>query len=156
MRLIRVARAVAAAFGVWLAFAAAPASAHHSFAPYEPDLQIALHGSVTHFQWTNPHIYLELDEVVDADTGETRHWLIECANTSILNRAGWKFNMVKPGDEISIIVAPMRNGEPGALLKRIRLPDGSEFSNGPAAGQALIDFDGNLVEGASTDVPGAY
>ena len=155
MRFIGSARRAAAAFVVASALAGAPALAHHSFAPYEPDVQIALHGTVTHFQWTNPHIYLEID-APDAETGEMKHWLIECANTSILNRAGWKFNMIQPGDEISIIVAPMRNGEPGALLKRVRLPDGTEFSNGPAAGQALIDFDGAPLEGASTDVPGAY
>ena len=97
-------------------FSIAPAAAHHSFAPYEPELQITFTGEVTHFQWTNPHIYIEMDQV-DAETGETRHWLIECANTTILNRVGWRFNMIKPGDEVSVIVAPLRNGEPGALLK---------------------------------------
>jgi hypothetical protein len=71
-----------------------------------------------------------------------RHWLIECANTTILNRVGWKWNMIKAGDEISVIVAPLRNGEPAALLKRVRLPDGTEFGNGGPAGPATIGFDG--------------
>src|SRR5262245_28564676 len=76
-----------------------PVLAHPSFAPYEPTLQIKLSGVVTEFRWTNPHVYLEMD-APDPKTGETRHWLVECASTSILNRAGWRFNMIKPGDKI--------------------------------------------------------
>jgi hypothetical protein len=119
-------------------------SAHHSFAPYEPDRQITFSGIVTDFQWTNPHIYIEMD-AADAG-GEVRHWLIECANTTILNRVGWKWNMIKAGDEIAVIVAPLRNGEPAALLKRVRLADGTEFGNGGPAGPATIGFDGQPLE----------
>jgi hypothetical protein len=122
----------------------APASAHHSFAPYEEELQIAFTGTVTDFQWTNPHVYIEID-AVDGN-GETRHWLIECANPGILNRVGWKWNMIEEGDEITVIVSPLRNGEPGALLKAVRLPDGSEFGNGGPAGAAKISFDGTELE----------
>src|SRR5690606_14420229 len=64
--------------------ALAPAAAHHSFAPYEPDRQITFKGKVTHFQWTNPHVYIEM-EAAD-ENGDMRQWLIECANTSILGR----------------------------------------------------------------------
>lgn len=117
---------------------AAPVAAHHSFAPYEPERQITFKGKVTHFQWTNPHVYIELD--APDESGEMRHWLIECANTSILNRAGWSWNMVEVGDEIDVIVAPLRNGEPAALLKSIRLADGRVLSNGGPAGPATIPF----------------
>jgi|SRR5688572_11772680 hypothetical protein len=116
----------------------APAVAHHSFAPYEIALQIKLTGVVTDLKWTNPHVYIELD-APDSRTGEKRHWLIECASTSILNRAGWKFNMIKAGDQITAIVSPLRNGEPAALLKQITLADGKKFSNGAAAGRATIE-----------------
>lgn len=133
------------AAGVALALCAGvPASAHHSFAPYEPDVQFQLDGVVTKYEWMNPHVYIELDAA--DDRGEMKHWLIECANPGILNRVGWKWNMVEVGDEISVIVSPLRNGEPGALLKAIRLPDGSIFSNGGPAGPARIAFD---AEGAS-------
>jgi hypothetical protein len=128
--------------------AGAPASAHHSFAPYEPDVQFQLDGVVTKYEWMNPHVYIELD-VADAQ-GATQHWLIECANPGILNRVGWKWNMISEGDEISVIVAPLRNGEPGALLKAIRLPDGSTFSNGGPAGPARIAFDGDGTTEGST------
>ena len=112
--------------------------AHHSFAPYETTVQIKLSGVVTSFKWANPHVYFEMD-APDEKTGQTRHWLVEGASTSILNRAGWKFNMVKPGDMVTVIVSPLRNGEPAALLKQITLADGRKFSNGAAAGRATLE-----------------
>ena len=117
---------------------AASARAHHSFAVYEPTLQIKLSGVVTEFKWGNPHVYFEID-AADPASGAVRHWLIEGASTSILNRAGWKFNMLKPGDKVTVIVSPLRNGEPAALLKQITLADGRKFSNGAAAGTATIE-----------------
>jgi len=118
--------------------AAAPAGAHHSFAPYETTLQIKLEGTITEYRWANPHVYFEVD-APDAASGQTKHWLIECASTSILNRAGWKFNLLKPGDKVTLIVSPLRNGEPAALLKQITLADGRKLSNGAAAGRATLD-----------------
>lgn len=137
-------RALQRAPALWLVAAVAvlgpstAALAHHSFAPYEPDRQITFTGKVAKFSWNNPHVYIELD-APDA-AGKMQHWLIECANPGILNRSGWKWNMIKAGDEIDVIVSPLRNGEPGALLKSVRLPDGSVFNNGGPAGPATIPF----------------
>jgi Family of unknown function (DUF6152) len=111
--------------------------AHHSFAPYEPTKQIKLSGVVTEFKWTNPHVYIQID-AQESTGGETKRWLIECASTSILNRAGWRFNLLKVGDKITVIVSPLRTGEPAALLKQMILADGSKFGNGAAAGTATI------------------
>lgn len=115
-----------------------PILAHHSFAPYESTVQIKLSGVVTDFKWVNPHVYIELDGT-DSKSGEKKHWLVECASTSILNRAGWRFNILKPGDVITVIVSPLRTGEPGALLKQITLADGKKLTNGAAAGRATIE-----------------
>ena len=46
--------------------------------------------------------------------------------------------MIKTGDELTVIVAPLHTGEPGALLKQVTLPDGRVFANGGPAGPALI------------------
>lgn len=106
---------------------------------FDNENQIKLKGKVTDFQWQNPHVYIEIDaQDVNAKEKVTKSWTIECANPGILNRIGWKFNMVKVGDELTLIVAPLRSGEPGALLKQITLPDGKVFSNGAPAGPATI------------------
>ena len=128
--------AVLAAAMVGLLAPAAPALAHHSFAMYDNDHQLKLAGTVTRFQWTNPHVYIELEN--NDTNAKVARWTIECANPGILDRVGWKFNMIKPGDKLTVIVAPLRTGEPGALLKQVTLPDGRVFGNGAPAGKALI------------------
>jgi len=115
---------------------AAPAWAHHSFAMFDNDHQIKLSGTVAHFQWTNPHVYIGLD--TRDPSGAVLHYTIECANPGLLDRAGWKWNMIKVGDKITTIVAPLRSGEAGGLLKQVTLADGRKFDNGPAAGKAKI------------------
>src|SRR6185295_11183923 len=76
--------------------AASAAYAHHSFAMFDSESQIKLKGKVTDFQWQNPHVYIEIDaQDVNAKDKVTKSWTIECANPGILNRIGWKFNMVK-------------------------------------------------------------
>src|SRR5690242_13856069 len=99
--------------------------AKHSFAMYDNEHQVKLKGKVTDFQWTNPHVYIELDGVDQyGENKEVKSWVIECANPGILDRIGWKFNMIHKGDEITAIVAPLRSGEPGAVLKQVTLADG--------------------------------
>ncbi len=129
----RAGAALAAAAGL---ATAAPAFAHHSFAMYDNDHQIKLAGTVSRFQWTNPHVYIELEN--NDTSAKVAHWTIECANPGILDRVGWKFNMIKPGDKLTVIVAPLRTGEPGALLKQVTLSDGRVFGNGAPAGKATI------------------
>jgi hypothetical protein len=95
---------------------------------------VTIAGVVTAFEWTNPHAYIEIDAA--NDKGGTTHWSIELGSTSILMRAGWKFNTLKKGDKVTALVSPLRNGEPGALLNRITLADGSVLLNGPGGATA--------------------
>jgi hypothetical protein len=121
------------------AICAMPVIAHHSFAMFDSENQVLLKGKVTEFVWQNPHIYIHL-EAPDAK-GKMREWNIECANPGILNRLGWKFNMIKKGDQISTVVAPLRTGEPGALLKQVKIADGRIFGNGGPAGPPNISIE---------------
>lgn len=131
-----------------LCTSAASAWAHHSFAMFDSDNQIRLVGKVTEFRWQNPHVYIHL-QAPDA-TGKMRHWTIECANPGILNRTGWKFNMIKAEDQLTVVVAPLRTGEPGALLKQLKLADGRVFGNGGPAGPPNISIeDGKKLPASS-------
>jgi hypothetical protein len=122
---------------------AAPLLAHHSFAMFDTANEITLTGVVTSLQWTNPHVYIELDVVeapgngakpLQATGAGAKHWSIELGSPSILQRAGWKFNTIKKGDKITAVVSPLRNGEPGSLLTRITMADGRVLTNGGATG----------------------
>jgi len=105
--------------------------AHHSFAMFDTGNPITISGVVTAFEWTNPHVYIEVDV---ADGQATKHWAIELGSPSILMRGGWKFNTIKKGDRITALVSPLRNGEPGSLLNRVTLADGRVLGNGGPAG----------------------
>ena len=109
-----------------------PVAAHHSFSMFDQSAPVTLNGVVTSVEWTNPHVYIEMD-LTEPLKGH-RHWSIELGSPSILQRGGWKFNSVKKGDKVSAVVSPLRNGEPGSLLTRITLPDGRVLGNGGPAG----------------------
>ena len=111
---------------------ATPASGHHSFSMFDTGAPLTLTCVVTGVEWTNPHVYIELD-LAEPVRGAT-HWSIELGSPSILQRGGWKFNSVKKGDKVTAVVSPLKNGEPGSLLTRITLPDGRMLGNGGPAG----------------------
>ena len=106
--------------------------AHHSFAMFDTAKRVTLAGTVTAFEWTNPHAYIELD--VPDEGGRVKHWSVELGSTSILMQGGWKFKDLKPGDKVSLILSPLRSGETGGLLVQITLPDGRVLGNGPGRG----------------------
>jgi len=112
---------------------AAPAIAHHSFAMFDTTRRVTLAGTVTAFEWTNPHAYIELD--VPDDKGVVKHWSIELGSPSILMQGGWKFKDLKYGDKVTAIVNPLKNGDAGALLSSITMPDGRVLGNGPGRGR---------------------
>jgi len=134
----RAASVGAGALAMGLALAG-PAGAHHSFAMFDNEHQTKIEGTVTKFEWTNPHVYIQL-AVMDAG-GQVRNYAVECANPGILNRVGWKFNIVKPGDKVKLIVAPLRdNPTAGGLLHEMVLPDGRVVNNGGFAGPATLHY----------------
>jgi hypothetical protein len=93
---------------------------------------MTLEGTVTEFQWTNPHAFIELD----AEGG--RHWSIELNSPNNLKRQGWSRAALKPGDKVTLRMSPLRNGKPGGLFLDLRKADGSVLDSGlPKNGQPV-------------------
>ena len=115
-------RGLAGAAGVLLLGGAFSAAAHHSFAIFDHTQTYTLKGTVLAFQWTNPHGYIELD-VAEGPKGVDRY-TVELTSINMLRRAGWKSSDVHEGDEVTAIVAPLLNGDPGGLLLELKVPDG--------------------------------
>jgi hypothetical protein len=107
-------------------------SAHHSFSMFDTGKRVSLTGTVTLFEWTNPHAYIEVD--VPQEGGAIKHWTIELGSPSILMQGGWKYKDVKAGDKVTAEINPLRNGDPGGLLVQVKLPDGRVLGNGPGRG----------------------
>jgi len=117
--------------GLLILLAAVPLLAHHSFAMYDHTKTITLKGSVTKFQWTNPHAYIEMDVT---EKGAVKHYSVECTSINMMQRAGWRSNILKFGDQVKAIIAPLNSGQPGGLLLELTLPSGKVMDPGvPAA-----------------------
>ena len=99
------------------------ANAHHSFAMFDQSQQVTLKGTVREFQWTNPHAWIHLD-VPDA-TGVKDTWQVELNSPNNLKRQGWKSTSIKPGDQVTLVLNPLKDGSKGGLFVSITLPDGS-------------------------------
>ena len=118
---IRVAGLTGAA-AAGLAMLPLAATAHHSFAMFDHVHRVTLAGTVTRFQWTNPHVFIELD--VPEAAGGSKHYSIECASPNVLMRGGWKFNDVKVGDKVKLLINPLKDGTAGGMLEEATLADG--------------------------------
>ena len=111
--------------------AAGPLLAHHSFTMFDMTKKITLVGTVTDFEWTNPHSYIEIDVPDEANSGAIKHWSIEMGSPSILQQSGWKFSSLKKGDKTTLVISPLKNGKSGGFLNTATLPDGRVLGNGP-------------------------
>lgn len=95
---------------VWFLTGAGSGFAHHGTAGYDMDKVVTLTGTVTAFEWFNPHAVIEMD--VKSENGEVRHWLLELASPIHMTRIGWNKNSMKPGDQITADTHPAKNGAP--------------------------------------------
>ena len=85
-RLRRIPRTVIVA--LFLVVAVKAVAAHHSFAVFDHTQTVTVNGTVTKYQWTNPHGFLEMD--YRAADGTMKHYTIELTSINMLTRAGWK------------------------------------------------------------------
>jgi Family of unknown function (DUF6152) len=93
-----------------LLFVSFPALAHHGVAGYDMTRTITLHGTVTKFDWGNPHCVIHMD--AKNAGGEIQNWTIELAAPSLLSRMGWNKTVMKAGDDIIADLHPAQNGAP--------------------------------------------
>jgi hypothetical protein len=115
-----------------VALLAGPAAAHHSFAMFDQKKIMTLEGTVTQFQWTNPHAFIELE------AAGGRHWSIELNSPNNLKRQGWSREALKPGDRITLRMSPLRDGKPGGLFLDLTKADGKLLDSGlPKNGQPV-------------------
>ena len=122
----------AVVFAALALLAGVPAAAHHSFAMFDQTKIMTLEGTVTEFQWTTPHAFIELD------AAGGRHWSIELNSPNHLKRQGWSRDALKPGDKIKLRMSPLRNGKPGGLFLDLTRADGKLLDSGlPKNGQPV-------------------
>lgn len=104
-------------------FAPRAALAHHSFAMYDSTKLVTIDGSVTNFQWTNPHVLLWVTGTSAAGEAPTL-WTIELPTSpGNLGRMGWSKHSLKGGDHVLVELNPLRDGKHGGSFKKATIVD---------------------------------
>jgi hypothetical protein len=94
---------------VCLAVVSVPTYGHHGTGvAYDNTKPTVLKGTVTEFEWKNPHAQLFLD--VNDTSGNVLKWAVEMNSPGVMTRQGWTKKEFKPGDMISITVYPAKSG----------------------------------------------
>lgn len=106
----------------------APLLAHHGEANYDTDKMVSVKGTVTQFEFINPHVQITID--VKNDKGEIEKWVGEARSPAMLSRyGGWDKDTIKVGEVITFYGHRTKNGTPFMRLDKIVKSDGTELAN---------------------------
>jgi hypothetical protein len=118
-----------------LGWASSPALAHHGAANlYDMSKPVTMKGTLTKFEWTNPHNQIYYD--VTDDKGNVTHWVVATEPPQVMLERGWTRKSLKFGDQVTVYVFVAKNGAPVGNLQKIVLPDGTELTAAPMPGAA--------------------
>ncbi len=101
---------------------ASPVSAHHSDAGLNMNSLVTFEGTVTGFNWRNPHVYFTV-ETTD-ERGEPVQWALQMGSTISVTRLGWTRESLSIGDRVTVRAHPSRDGRPYALADSIEKESG--------------------------------
>ena len=101
---------------------AASMAAHHSPVMFDRTVTKTIVGTVVKFTWTNPHSAIQLD--VANESGGVDRWGVELGSPQSMARNGWRSNIIKAGDKVTVVVNPLKSGEFGGIFVSLTLPDG--------------------------------
>jgi hypothetical protein len=110
-----------------LLLVASASSAHHSSAMFDKQVVRHVTASVKEFQWTNPHVWIQI--IIDNEEGETEEWSIEGLGPNSLSRKGWRRDSFKAGEIIEIKFNPMRDGSKAGGFVGARFTNGKTIGN---------------------------
>ena len=114
--------------GLGFSMFSVPLLAHHGTAALDNDTKITLKGTVTEWLWSNPHCLLQFD--VKGDDGKVVHWIGETQNPVSMVNVGWSKATIKAGDEVTVVMLPVKNGLPLGRVASVVLPNGKTLISG--------------------------
>jgi hypothetical protein len=106
--------------------AGSPLAAHHGAATFDTGTKVTMEGTVTEWVWSNPHCFLKFD--VQEKDGTVRQWTVETSNPPDMVNRGWTRRSFKAGDKVTVVVEPVKSGNPVGRLLTVTLPDGKVLS----------------------------
>jgi hypothetical protein len=103
--------------------------AHHGNAPFDMTHTVRMQGTVTEFQWINPHALIHAD--LKDENGKVANWALELGSLGMLSRFGWNRNTVKRGDRVTAEGFRAKDGSAYMCLVSIDLPNGQSMRGSP-------------------------
>lgn len=116
---------IALGFTFALFIACGTASAHHGSSNYDLSKPVSVKGTITKFEFINPHSAIYLD--AKDDKGNPGQWLIEADSPNNLARAGWNRESLKPGDQVTVVGNRLKDGSKVLRLQKVIFSDGHEL-----------------------------
>ena len=103
------------------------AQSHHSGAMFEDKVVLTLSGTVTRFDYLNPHSWLYVN--VKSEDGAIKEWGFELDAPPRLRRIGVSPTFWKVGDEVTVKTRPLRDGRPAGFLVGAISKSGQTFGD---------------------------
>jgi hypothetical protein len=104
--------------------------AHHGLAEFDTTHTVRMEGTVTDFQWINPHSFIFAD--MKDENGKVRNWKLELGSLYMLTKyGGWNAKTVKHGDHVIVQGFRAKDGSAYFSVGRIWLPDGRSLEGKP-------------------------
>jgi len=101
----------------------APLFAHHAISAFDRDASVSVSGTVTKWQFINPHAGIWIDVI--NENGDVESWSGEFQGTLDLYRYYiWNKDTFAPGDEITMTGFPARNGDATMAVRLVGFADG--------------------------------
>ena len=110
-------------FALVTGFSVGSAQSHHSAAMFDASKEVAISGAVKEFQFTNPHAWL-IVTVADSDGAQT-DWSVELGAPTLIQGMGIKKSTFSPGDSVSVVLHPLKDGRPAGEFVSVTLSDGT-------------------------------
>ena len=98
--------------------------AHHAW-PVDRAREVTVKGTVTGYNWANPHVMIDLE--VKTDAGKIEKWSVGGPSTERMTGNGWDRNTLKPGDVVTGIGYRYSDGSNVVQLQKIILSNGKEL-----------------------------
>jgi len=98
---------------------------HHSYAMFDTSQVVTIRGTLRTLEWTNPHVWLWLDVKEDPGNNTFTYGFESLSPGQLQRDYGWNRRALKPGDVLTIDYAPLKSGNRGGALLKVRLPDGT-------------------------------
>lgn len=99
------------------------AFAHHAGAIYDREHPITVSGTVTEYMFYNPHVQVRFDG--KDENGDMQTWVAVTGGPRGLFKVGWTRDTLKPGDKVTVVGGPSKDGKRHLSIRKLVVDSGS-------------------------------